>query len=85
MKKKAIILLVSKETIPNFLFVKTFNDSNFYIFITSSEMENTETGNKRKWLIAAAGLDDESCDFIEVDAFKKTEIRSSLEKYNWND
>ena len=48
--KTILVSLISDQTIPNFLFIKTFEKIDKYLFISTDLMEDDERGNKRKLL-----------------------------------
>ena len=84
MNNTALILLVSRETIPNFLSIKTFDEAGYYIFLTSNEMEDSEKGNRREWTVKACDLEENTYDFILVDAYKKESVLKNLQDYDWS-
>lgn len=84
MKNSALVLLVSRETIPNFLAIKTFKEAQSYIFITSEEMEDGQKGNRREWLINAAAINPDNSYKIVVNAYNKEEITHQLNNFDWN-
>lgn len=84
MSKKVLVLLVSRETIPNFLAIKTFTEAGFYVFITSGEMEDEQKGNRREWLINASGLNEQDTHKIVVNAYNKEEIIQKLNLFDWD-
>jgi len=84
MKNVALVLLVSRETIPNFLAVKTFTEAQSYVFITTMEMEDEHKGNRREWLINAANINTENSFTILVNAYNKEEINKKLNEFDWD-
>lgn len=61
-----LLMLVSEQTIPNYLFVKTFGPADHYVFITTAKMENPSVGKRREWILRAAGIGEERVTTIEV-------------------
>lgn len=84
MKNVALVLLVSDQTIPNFLSIKTFTEADHYLFITTDLMEDNNRGNKRKWIIESSELNGEKSDKITVNAESKEDVMEQLSRFNWN-
>jgi len=82
--KNVLVLLVSDQTVPNYLFIKMFNDIDRYVFITTERMEDKEK-NKREWIMNAAKLNLKSVDTIIVDAESKESVLNGLESFSWVD
>jgi hypothetical protein len=83
MKNIALVLLVSKQTIPNFLSIRTFIEANHFVFITTEEMEDKERGNKREWIMSAAGIEERSTSQIVVKAEYKEDVIQNLIAHDW--
>ena len=79
-----LILLVSDQTIPNYLSVKTFPEADHYVFITTSLMENHNRGNRREWIMKAAGILPEQADFVVVNPEVKSDVMTTLSEVDWN-
>jgi len=84
MDKTLLVSLVSDQTIPNFLSIKTFIEADHYFFITTSLMENENRGNRRKWTIKAAGIDENKSFSRIVDAESKEDVIEKLNGFEWN-
>jgi len=84
MNKTLLVSLVSDQTIPNFLSIKTFTEADYYLFITTDLMENDERGNRRKWIMKAAGIDEQKSFKKTVDAESKEDVIEKLNEFNWD-
>ncbi len=73
--KKYLISLVSEQTIPNILFIKTFPEADKYVFITSSRM--IEKG-KSECICTICGETAGKCMEIEVDENSYSDIWKKL-------
>ena len=82
--RRILVLLVSDQTVPNFLFIKSFDNVDKYLFITTDKMENENSGNKRKWLLTASGIAEEKQDFRIVDAELKSDVISKIQDFDWD-
>lgn len=83
MNKTLLVLLVSDQTIPNFLSIKTFTEANHYLFITTILMEDENRGNRRKWIMKAAGIDEQKSFKKIVDAESKEDVIEKLNEFDW--
>lgn len=81
--KTVLVNLVSEQTIPNFLSLKTFEGVSEYVFITTERMEDEHRGNRRKWLMQAAGLHEEGCATILVNPECFSDVIDTLGGHNW--
>lgn len=78
-----LVLLVSDQTIPNFLFVKSFPNVDKYLFITTAKMENKDLGIKREWISISSGISENRQEKIIVDPELKEDVMSKLSLFSW--
>lgn len=83
MARKVLVSLVSDQTIPNFLFIKTFTEIDIYLFVTTTKMEDYVTGNKREWTIKAANIPVNLQEKIVVDPENKEDVITKLNSFDW--
>ena len=84
MKKTALVLLVSEQTIPNFLSIKIFDKCDYFVFITTSKVEDPDKGNRRNWIIKATKISEDNTDFIIVEPDNYESVYDALVNYDWN-
>lgn len=82
---KTLVLLISEQTIPNYLFIKTFGPANRYVFISTSRMQNDATGNRNEWIRKAAGLDASAITTLIVHPEFKDQVVAELGKIPWHE
>lgn len=85
MKPIALVSLVSEQTVPNYLSIKTFTEANYYFFISTQKMEDPVKGNRREWLIHAAGIEQNNTEAILVNPEIKEDLLEKLSNINWNE
>lgn len=81
---KTLVLLVSEQTIPNYLFIRTFGPADHYVFITTQKMEDPVKGNRREWIMKAAGINAKQTTTIQVNPEFRDEILRELHAHPWN-
>jgi len=82
---KTLVLLISEQTIPNYLFIKTFGPANRYVFISTSRMQNDATGNRNEWIRKAAGLNPSDITTLTVHPEFKDQVVAELGKIPWHE
>lgn len=85
MKPTVLVSLVSDQTVPNYLSIKTFDEADHFYFISTSLMEDHIRGNRREWLIRAAGIEDSDAEFILVNPEEKEDLLAKLSSIPWKD
>lgn len=80
MPRRIIVSIVSEQTLPNYLFIKQFQDKvDKFIFISTDEMEKR---NKTKNIIETAGIKESRIDKILVDENALYKAVAQLDKLN---
>ncbi len=85
MKPSVLVSLVSEQTVPNYLSIKTFHEADYYFFISTQLMEDSVKGNRREWLIHAAGIDMGKTNMILVNPELKEDVYQKLSEIPWKD
>jgi hypothetical protein len=85
MKPTVLVSLVSEQTVPNYLSIKTFTEADYYFFISTQKMEDPVKGNRREWLIRAAGIEQNRTEVILVNPEIKEDLLEKLTSINWTE
>ena len=80
MPRRIIVSIVSEQTLPNYLFIKQFQDKvDKFIFISTEDMEKK---NKSRDIIETAGISEEQKEIIKVDENALYKAVAELNKLN---
>src|SRR5512133_724597 len=80
---RIMVIPISEQTIPNFLFIKTFEPADRYYFISTDKMEDSTTGNRREWIIQIARINPAQCDMVKVNPESMQDVTNSLNHFEW--
>lgn len=81
---KTLVLLISEQTIPNYLFIKTFGPADRYVFISTQKMQNNVSGNRSEWIRKAANLDPSTITTLIVHPEFKDQVMNELNNIPWH-